>query len=375
MTDNHTNDRPVICFDIIGNASKVHLSDAIRHFATASLPDITPISPGPNIAYATENAFFKCILIPDHTEYITWKLTTDVETDTAVCIVSARTDDPQDVMNELILAAAYGRVIVFIDTDGADETHTDALEARIRDTLNAIWCSGDALMIFRGSLMDAFTSYDAGTDPSAPMARLVSALEAPADRLKLLCNRPFLMRIDDCFTITGRGLVASGKVLRGELAINSKVDICGLTIDPTPSVITGIEMFHKLLEFAAAGDHIGALLRGLQRDDLCPGQVLAQPGTIRTYQNFACEIFMLPTEKGGRKKPIDSGDTLMFYFHKSDVAGTMTLPEGSVAPGETAHTTVALRAPVALEPGMRFAVREGGRVVGYGYITQTMEDK
>ena len=375
MTDNHANDSPVICFDIIGNASKVCLSDAIRHFATASLPDITPISPGPNIEYTTEKAFFKCILIPDHTEYITWKLTTDVETDTAVCVISARTDDLDDVMNELILAAAYGRVLVFIDTDGSDEKRTDALEACIRNMLNPIWCRDDALMFFRGSLMDAFTSYDAGTDLSAPIARLVAALEAPLDRLKLLRTRPFLMRVDDCFIITGRGLVASGKTLRGELAINSEVDICGLTKEPTSSVITDMVMFHKRVDSTVAGDHIGALLRGLQRDAVCPGQVLAQPGTIHTHQNFSCEIVMLPTEQGGRKTPFNNGYKPQFYFHKTDIPGTISLPEGieSVAPGETTKANVALRASVALEPGMRFAIREGGRVLGHGYVTQIIE--
>lgn len=375
MTENYANDRPVICFDIIGNASKVRLSDAIRHFATASLPDSTPISPGPNIEYTTENAFFKCILIPDHTEYITWKLNTDVETDAAVCVVSARTDDLNDVINELILAAAYGRVLVFIDTDGSDEKRTDALEERIRDTLNAIWCRGDALVFFRGSLMDAFTSYDAGTDPSAPIARLVAALETPSDRLKLLSSRPFLMRVDDCFTITGRGLVASGKTLRGELAINSKVDICGLAKEPTPSMITDMVMFHKHLEITSAGDHIGALLRGLQKDAICPGQLLAQPGTMHTHQNFSCEIVMLPTEQRGRKTPFNNGYTPQFYIHKADISGIISLPEGieSVAPGETTQADVALRAPVALEPGIRFALREGGRVLGQGYVTQIIE--
>jgi elongation factor Tu len=374
MTNNPINDRPVTCFDIIGNASKVRLSDAIRRFATASLPDITPTNTGHNIEYATGNAFFKCILIPDHTEYITWKLTTDIETDTAVCVLSAGRDDLRDGINELILAAACGRVIIFIDTDGADEKCTDMLESRIRDMLNAIWCRDDALMILRGSLMDAITSCNAGDGSSAPMARLVAALETPVDCTALLRSRPFLMRIKDCFAITGRGTAATGKVLRGELTVKNEVEVCGLTKESTSTVVTDIQIFHKRLDFVAAGDHISAILRGLKRDDIHPGQVLARPNTIRACQNFVCEIFMLPTEKGGRKKPFDSENMLMFYLHKADVAGTISFPEGSVAPGQTTFATVALRAPVALEPGTQFAVREGGRTVGHGYVTEVIAD-
>ena len=328
-----------------------------------------------HVEYKTGKRHYAHVDCPGHADYIKNMITGAAQMDGAILVVAA-TDGPMPQTREHILLArqvGVPKMVVFLNKFDMvdDEELIDLVEMEVRELLNEYGFEGDETPIIRGSALKALEGDPAWEGKIDELMEAVDSwIPTPVHQL----DKPFLMAVEDVFTITGRGTVATGRVERGMLKLNEPVEIVG--IRPTKStVVTGIEMFRKLLDFAEAGDNIGALLRGVNRDEVERGQVLAKPGTVTPHTNFKAQVYVLTKEEGGRHTPFVSNYRPQFYFRTTDVTGVITLPEGTemVMPGDNVEMTVELINPIAIEQGTKFSIREGGRTVGSGNITEIIK--
>ena len=296
--------------------------------------------------------------------------------DGAILVVAADGPMPQ-TREHILLSRQVGvpYIVVFMNKCDQvdDEELLDLVEMEIRELLNEYDFPGDDTPIIRGSALAALEAPDDITNPAyKPILELMDAVDEWIPTPERDDTKPFLMPVEDVFTITGRGTVATGRVERGTVKVGDEVEIVGLKEEKGKTVVTGVEMFRKLLDFAEAGDNIGALLRGVQRSDIERGQVLCKPGTIHPHTKFHCSVYVLKKEEGGRHKPFFNNYRPQFYFRTTDVTGIITLPEGTemAMPGDNLEFDVELITPIAIEEGLRFAIREGGRTVGSGVVSK-----
>ena len=334
-----------------------------------------------HVEYETANRHYAHVDCPGHADYVKNMITGAAQMDGAILVV-AGTDGPlQQTREHVLLARQVGvpAIVVFMNkTDLVDDAELlDLVEMEIRDLLSQYDFPGDDVPIIRGSARDALES--ASTDPNAPEYACIHELMDNVDSYIPTPDRkadlPFLMPVEDVFSISGRGTVATGRVERGTVKVSDTVEIVGLSEEKRSTVVTGVEMFHKLLDQAEAGDNIGALLRGVAKDEIERGQVLCKPGTIHPHTKFVGQVYVLTEKEGGRKKPFFSGYRPQFYFRTTDVTGVIELPEGveMCRPGDNVDMNVELITPIAIEKGLRFAIREGGRTVGSGVVIEINE--
>ena len=334
-----------------------------------------------HVEYETAKRHYAHVDCPGHADYVKNMITGAAQMDGAILVV-AGTDGPlQQTREHVLLARQVGvpAIVVFMNkTDIVDDPELlDLVEMEVRDLLSEYDFPGDDIPIIRGSAREALLS--TSTDPNAPeyacIHELMDAVDEYIPTPERKADQPFLMPVEDVFTITGRGTVATGRVERGVLKMSEEVEIVGLTEERRKTVVTGIEMFRKLLDFAEAGDNIGVLLRGIQRTEIERGQVLAKPGTIHPHTKFKGQVYVLTKEEGGRHTPFFNNYRPQFYFRTTDVTGVISLPEGTemCMPGDNVVMDVELITPIAIEVGLRFAIREGGRTVGSGVVTAINE--
>ena len=333
-----------------------------------------------HVEYETENRHYAHVDCPGHADYVKNMITGAAQMDGAILVVSSADGPMPQTREHILLSRQVGvpYIVVFMNkVDQVDDPELlELVEMEIRDLLSEYEFPGDDIPIVKGSGLQVLES--ASTDPSAPEYACILELMAAVDSYIPTPDRkadlPFLMPVEDVFSITGRGTVATGRVERGTLKVSDEVEIVGLT-ETRKVVVTGIEMFRKLLDEAQAGDNIGALLRGVQRDEIERGQVLAKPGTITPHTKFKGEVYVLTKEEGGRHTPFFSNYRPQFYFRTTDVTGVISLPEGTemCMPGDNVTMTVELTTTIAIEEGLRFAIREGGRTVGSGVVTEVIE--
>ncbi len=330
-----------------------------------------------HVEYETDNRHYAHVDCPGHADYVKNMITGAAQMDGAILVV-AGTDGPlQQTREHVLLARQVGvpAIVVFMNkTDLVDDDELlDLVEMEIRDLLSSYDFPGDDLPIVRGSARDALES--ASTDLSspeyAPILELMAEVDAYIPTPERQADLPFLMPVEDVFSISGRGTVATGRVERGTVKVSDVVEIVGLSDEKKSTTVTGVEMFHKLLPQAEAGDNIGALLRGVAKEEIERGQVLAKPGSVHPHTKFVGHVYVLTEKEGGRKKPFFAGYRPQFYFRTTDVTGTIELPEGveMCRPGDNVDMTVELITPIACEEGLRFAIREGGRTVGSGVVS------
>ncbi len=331
-----------------------------------------------HVEYQTEKRHYAHVDCPGHADYVKNMITGAAQMDGAILVVSAADGPMPQTREHILLSRQVGvpYIVVFMNKcDQVDDPELlDLVEMEIRELLNEYDFPGDDTPIIRGSALVALES--TSTDPNAPEYKCIHELmdavdeyiPSPARKTDL----PFLMPVEDVFTITGRGTVATGRVERGQLNMSDEVEIIGLTDERRKTVVTGIEMFRKLLDYAEAGDNIGALLRGVQRNEIERGQVLCKPGTINPHTKFHGQVYVLSKEEGGRHTPFFNNYRPQFYFRTTDVTGVISLPEGTemCMPGDNVEMDVELITPIAIEEGLRFAIREGGRTVGSGVVTK-----
>ena len=334
-----------------------------------------------HVEYETATRHYAHVDCPGHADYIKNMITGAAQMDGAILVIAA-TDGPMAQTKEhLLLARQVGvpYIIVFMNkVDQVDDPELlELVEMEIRDTLNEYGFPGDDTPIIKGSALKALEY--SGNDPDAPelacIWELMNAVDTYIPTPDRKADLPFLMPVEDVFTITGRGTVATGRVERGQLRTGDELEIVGLKEEKGKTVCTGIEMFRKTLDYAEAGDNIGALLRGVQRTDIERGQVLAKPGTIHPHTKFVGQVYVLTKDEGGRHTPFFNNYRPQFYFRTTDVTGIISLPEGveMCMPGDNIDMTVELIAPIAIEEGLRFAIREGGRTVGSGVVIKIIE--
>ena len=334
-----------------------------------------------HVEYETEARHYAHVDCPGHADYVKNMITGAAQMDGGILVIAA-TDGPMAQTKEhLLLARQVGvpAIVVFMNKCDQvdDEELLELVEMEIRETLSNYEFPGDEIPIIRGSGKVALDC--ASSDPSAPeyacIKELMEAVDSYIPTPDRKSDMPFLMPVEDVFTITGRGTVATGRVERGVLNLGEEVEIVGLMDEAKKTTVTGIEMFRKLLDFAEAGDNIGALLRGVQRTDIERGQVLAKPGSINPHKKFAGQVYVLTKEEGGRHTPFFNNYRPQFYFRTTDVTGVVNLPAGTemCMPGDNVVMDVELITPIAIEPGLRFAIREGGRTVGSGVVTAINE--
>ena len=331
-----------------------------------------------HVEYETASRHYAHVDCPGHADYIKNMITGAAQMDGAILVIAA-TDGPMAQTKEhLLLARQVGvpYIIVFMNKiDQVDDPELiELVEMEIRETLNEYDFPGDDTPIIKGSALKAL-EYD-GDDVNAPelacIWELMDAVDTYIPTPDRKADLPFLMPVEDVFTITGRGTVATGRVERGQLKMSDEVEIVGLSDEKKKTVVTGIEMFRKLLDYAEAGDNIGALLRGIQRTDIERGQVLSKPGSIHPHTKFSGQVYVLKKEEGGRHTPFVSNYRPQFFFRTTDVTGVITLPADKemCMPGDNVVMDVELITPIAIEEGLRFAIREGGRTVGSGVVTK-----
>ena len=334
-----------------------------------------------HVEYETEARHYAHVDCPGHADYVKNMITGAAQMDGGIIVIAA-TDGPMAQTKEhLLLARQVGvpAIVVFMNKCDLvdDEELLELVEMEIRETLSEYEFPGDEIPIIRGSGRVALDC--ASTDPEAPeyacIKELMDAVDSYIPTPDRKADMPFLMPVEDVFTITGRGTVATGRVERGVLNLGEEVEIVGLMDEAKKTTVTGIEMFRKLLDFAEAGDNIGALLRGIQRTDIERGQVLAKPGSIKPHKKFAGQVYVLTKEEGGRHTPFFNNYRPQFYFRTTDVTGVVNLPAGTemCMPGDNVVMDVELITPIAIEAGLRFAIREGGRTVGSGVVTAINE--
>ena len=331
-----------------------------------------------HVEYETEKRHYAHVDCPGHADYIKNMITGAAQMDGAILVIAA-TDGPMAQTREHILLArqvGVPAIVVFLNKCDQvdDEELLELVEMEVRELLDKYEFPGDEIPIIRGSALNALISES--TDPNAPEYACIKELMDAVDEWIPTPDRkedmPFLMPVEDVFTISGRGTVATGRVERGVLKLSEEVEIVGLTDEKKKTVVTGIEMFHKLLDYAEAGDNIGALLRGVDRQGIERGQVLAKPGSIHPHTKFKGQVYVLTKDEGGRHTPFFNNYRPQFYFRTTDVTGVITLPEGTemCMPGDNVDMNVELITPIAIEKGLRFAIREGGRTVGSGVVIE-----
>ena len=334
-----------------------------------------------HVEYETDKRHYAHVDCPGHADYIKNMITGAAQMDGAILVIAA-TDGPMAQTREhLLLARQVGvpYIVVFLNKCDQvdDEELLDLVEMEVRETLSEYDFPGDDTPIIKGSALNALVSES--KDPEAPeyacIKELMDAVDDYIPTPDRKADQPFLMPVEDVFTISGRGTVATGRVERGIVKKNEPVEIVGLKEEKTPTVVTDIEMFHKLLDYAEAGDNIGALLRGVDKKNVERGQVLCKPGSIHPHTKFAGQVYVLSKEEGGRHTPFFNNYRPQFYFRTTDVTGVITLPEGTemCMPGDNVDMKVELITPIAIEKGLRFAIREGGRTVGSGVVTEVAE--
>ncbi len=334
-----------------------------------------------HVEYQTESRHYAHVDCPGHADYIKNMITGAAQMDGAILVVSAADGPMPQTREHILLARQVGvpYIVVFMNkVDQVDDPELlDLVEMEIRDLLNEYEFPGDDTPIIRGSALKALES--TSKDPDAPEYKCIWELMDAVDKFIPTPERksdlPFLMPVEDVMTISGRGTVATGRVERGMAKVGEEVEIIGLTTERKKSVITGLEMFRKTLDFAEAGDNIGVLLRGIQREEIQRGQVLAKPGSVHPHTKFEGKVYVLTKDEGGRHTPFFNNYRPQFYFRTTDVTGIIALPEGTemCMPGDNVGMTVELITPVAMEEGLRFAIREGGHTVGSGVVTKIIE--
>ncbi|MDY3929883.1 MAG: elongation factor Tu [Clostridia bacterium] len=334
-----------------------------------------------HVEYETDNRHYAHVDCPGHADYVKNMITGAAQMDGAILVVSAADGPMPQTREHILLSRQVGVPYIVVFMNKADQVDDPELlelvEMEIRDLLNEYEFPGDDTPIVVGSALQVLES--TSTDPNAPeyecIHKLMDAVDSYIPTPDRKADLPFLMPIEDIFSITGRGTVATGRVERGQLKLSEEVEIVGLTDEARKVVVTGIEMFRKLLDYAEAGDNIGALLRGVQRNEIERGQVLAKPGSIHPHTKFKGEVYVLTKEEGGRHTPFFNNYRPQFYFRTTDVTGVITLPEGveMCMPGDNVKMAVELITPIAIEKGLRFAIREGGRTVGSGVVSEIME--
>ncbi len=333
-----------------------------------------------HVEYETDKRHYAHVDCPGHADYIKNMITGAAQMDGAILVVAA-SDGPLQQTREHVLLARQVEVpalVVFMNKVDLvdDEELLELVEMEIRDLLISYDFDGDNVPIIRGSAREALesTSTDINDPVYAPILELMDAVDNYIPTPDRKADLPFLMPVEDVFSITGRGTVATGRVERGTVKVGDEVEIIGLTAERKKTVVTGVEMFRKLLDQAEAGDNIGALLRGIQKNEIERGQVLCKPGTINPHTKFIGHVYVLTEKEGGRSKPFFPGYRPQFYFRTTDVTGVISLPDDveMCRPGDNVDMTVELITPIAIEKGLRFAIREGGRTVGSGLVTEIL---
>ena len=334
-----------------------------------------------HVEYETEKRHYAHVDCPGHADYVKNMITGAAQMDGAILVVAATDGVMAQTKEHILLSRQVGvpYIVVFMNKCDMvdDEELLDLVEMEIRELLSEYDFPGDDTPIIRGSALKALES--TSTDPNAPEYACIKELMDAVDSWIPTPDRkedmPFLMPVEDVFTISGRGTVATGRVERGKLNLNEKVEIVGLSDEKRETTVTGIEMFHKLLDYAEAGDNIGALLRGVAKTEIERGQVLCKPGSIHPLTKFVGQVYVLTKDEGGRHTPFFNNYRPQFYFRTTDVTGVITLPEGTemCMPGDNVDMKVELITPIAIENGLRFAIREGGRTVGSGVVIEIDE--
>ena len=331
-----------------------------------------------HVEYETENRHYAHVDCPGHADYVKNMITGAAQMDGAILVCSAADGPMPQTREHILLASRVGvdYIVVFLNKADMvdDEELLELVEMEVRELLNEYNFPGDDIPVIKGSALKALEN---PTDEAAiaPILELMEAVDSYIPTPERATDKPFLMPVEDVFTITGRGTVATGRVERGVLHVSDEVEIVGLMEEMRKVVVTGIEMFRKLLDEAQAGDNIGALLRGIQRSEIERGQVLAKVGSVNPHKKFVGQVYVLKKEEGGRHTPFFDGYRPQFYFRTTDVTGTIKLPEGMemVMPGDHIDMNVELITQVAMDEGLRFAIREGGRTVGSGVVTKIIE--
>ncbi len=334
-----------------------------------------------HVEYQTASRHYAHVDCPGHADYVKNMITGAAQMDGAILVVSAADGPMPQTREHILLARQVGvpKIVVFMNKVDQvdDEELLDLVEMEIRELLNEYEFPGDDTPIIKGSALKVLesTSKEATADEYKCILDLMQAVDDFIPTPERKADQPFLMPVEDVFTITGRGTVATGRVERGQLKMNEEVELVGLTDEKRKVVVTGIEMFRKLLDYAEAGDNVGVLLRGVQREDIQRGQVLAKPGTIHPHTKFRGQVYVLTKDEGGRHTPFFNNYRPQFYFRTTDVTGVIKLPEGTemCMPGDNVVMDVELITPIAIEEGLRFAIREGGRTVGSGVVTEIFE--
>ncbi len=334
-----------------------------------------------HVEYETEKRHYAHVDCPGHADYVKNMITGAAQMDGAILVVSSADGPMPQTREHILLARQVGvpYIVVFMNkVDQVDDPELlELVEMEIRELLSSYEFPGDEIPIIKGSALKVLES--TSQDPNAPeyacIHELMDAVDSYIPTPERDTAKPFLMPVEDVFTITGRGTVATGRVERGTLKINDEAEIVGLADASKKTVVTGIEMFRKLLDEAQTGDNIGALLRGIQRNEIERGQVLAKPGTIHPHTHFKGEVYILTKEEGGRHTPFFNNYRPQFYLRTTDVTGVIELPQGTemVMPGDNVTMTIKLISPIAIEEGLRFAIREGGRTVGSGVVSSIIE--
>ena len=334
-----------------------------------------------HVEYETEKRHYAHVDCPGHADYVKNMITGAAQMDGAILVVSAADGPMPQTREHILLARQVGvkYIVVYLNKcDMVDDPELlELVEMEVRDLLTEYGFPGDEIPIVKGSSLKVLES--TSTDPNAPEYQCIKELMDAVDSYIPTPERPtdgdFLMPVEDVFSITGRGTVATGRVERGVVKVQDEVEIVGLSTEKKKTVVTGVEMFRKLLDQAEAGDNIGVLLRGIDRKDIERGQVLAKPGSIHPHTKFKAQVYVLTKEEGGRHTPFFNGYRPQFYFRTTDVTGVIDLPAGTemVMPGDNVDMTIELITPIAMEKGLRFAIREGGRTVGSGIVSEIIE--
>ncbi|NLV36670.1 MAG: elongation factor Tu [Clostridiaceae bacterium] len=334
-----------------------------------------------HVEYETETRHYAHVDCPGHADYVKNMITGAAQMDGAILVVSAADGPMPQTREHILLAGRVGvqHIIVFLNKcDMVDDDELiELVEMELRELLSSYDYDGDSIPIIRGSALEALEcqATDQSDPKYKPILDLMDAVDSYIPTPERPTDKPFLMPVEDVFSITGRGTVATGRVERGTIKVGEEVEIVGLMDEPRKSVVTGVEMFRKLLDQAVAGDNIGCLLRGVQRDEIERGQVLAKTGSIKPHTHFKGQVYVLTKEEGGRHTPFFNGYRPQFYFRTTDVTGVAELPEGveMCMPGDHIEMTIKLITPIAMDQGLKFAIREGGRTVGSGSVTSIIE--
>ena len=334
-----------------------------------------------HVEYETDKRHYAHVDCPGHADYVKNMITGAAQMDGAILVVSAADGPMPQTREHILLARQVGvkYIVVFLNKcDMVDDPELlELVEMDVRELLSSYGFPGDDIPVIKGSALKALES--TSTDPNAPeyqcIKELMDAVDSYIPTPERPIDQPFLMPIEDVMTISGRGTVVTGRVERGQLKLQDTVEIVGLSKEKKQTVVTGVEMFRKTLDEAEAGDNIGVLLRGVQRSEVERGQVLAKPGTIHPHTKFKAQVYVLTKDEGGRHTPFFNGYRPQFYFRTTDVTGTIDLPEGKemVMPGDNIDMTIELITPIAIEQGLRFAIREGGKTVGSGVVADIIE--